>query len=174
MAKVALWHQGKNAEAESILRELIALNEKMLGAQAYRLGENIRGRLELDLTPLTTRTLLANTLRDQQRYAQAEAEYKQVIELEEKALGPENFDTLDAYYHFAYQLGQQRRMKEAKVFAEGAAKGALKVRGANDLNTREYAKFLEELKSGHAITMPEAKFREQFIPRTTALEHASR
>src|SRR5205807_1982822 len=59
-----LWHQGKNTEAESILRELIALNEKMLGAQAYRLGENIRGRLEFDLTPLTTRTLLANTLRD--------------------------------------------------------------------------------------------------------------
>jgi hypothetical protein len=26
--------------------------------------------------------------------------------------------------------------------------------------TREYAKFLEELESGHAITMPEAKFRE--------------
>jgi tetratricopeptide (TPR) repeat protein len=118
--------------------------------------------------------LLANTLRDQRKYVEAEAQYKQVIQLEEKVLGPEHRDTLNACYNLAYQLGQQGKIRQAKALAERAAKGAAKVLGVNDPCTREYAKFLEELESGHAITMPEAKFREQFISRTIASEHASR
>jgi tetratricopeptide (TPR) repeat protein len=162
---IALWHQEKNAEAESVLRELIAVNEKVLEAQAYSLGENIRGRLneeELALKPLQSRTLLANTLRDQGKYAEAEAEYKQVIQIEEKVLGPENFDTLDACYNYAYQLAQQGKRNEAKALAERAAKSALKILGANDTDTREYTKFLEILNKGQPIPTPYMKFHDSF------------
>jgi tetratricopeptide (TPR) repeat protein len=148
-----------------VLREFITVQEKVLGAQAYSLGENIRGRYakeELDLRPLQTRTLLANTLRDERKYAEAEAEYKQVIQIEEKVLGSENFDTLDACYNYAYQLAQQGKRNEAKALAERAAKGAVKVLGADDPNTRECTKFLEILEKGQPIPIPYMKFHESF------------
>jgi tetratricopeptide (TPR) repeat protein len=160
-----LWYQGKDAEAEIIIRELIARNEKVLGTHAYDLGRNMQGRLEeqtLELTPLTSRTLLANTLRDQGKYAEAEAEYKNVIPIEEKVLGPENFDTLNACYNYAYQLAQQGKRNEAKPLAERAAKTAAKVLPANDPDTREYEKFLEILEKGQPIPTPYMKFHEIF------------
>ena len=158
-----LWYQGENSEAEAQLRELIALNEKVMGAKAYLLENNHLSRVSTDLTPLTTRTLLANTLRDQQKYAEAEAQYKEVIQLEEKVLGPEERDTLNACYNYAYQLAQQGKRDEANALAERAAKGAAKVLGANDPNTREYVKFLEILKNDQPITIPYMKFHETFL-----------
>ena len=88
---------------------------------------------------------------------------KQVIQLEENVLGPEHRDTLNACYNLAYQLGQQGKRDQAKALAERAAKGAAKVLDVNDPYTREYAKFLEELESGHAITMPAVEFRKTFV-----------
>jgi serine/threonine protein kinase/tetratricopeptide (TPR) repeat protein len=162
-----LWYQGKNAEAETELRELIPLNEEVLGGQAYSLQNNVHPRLrEGDLTPLTSRTLLANTLRDQQKYAEAEVEYNHVIQLEEKVLGSEHHDTLNACYNFAYQLGQQGKISQAKTLAKRAAKGATKVLGANDPNTREYLKFFEILENGQPITTPYIKFHEIFVSGT--------
>jgi tetratricopeptide (TPR) repeat protein len=174
-----LWHQGKNAEAESVLRESIALNEKALGAQAYHSGQNMfgRGRIseETDgLTPLMCRTLLANTLRDQQKYPEAEAEYKHVIQLEEEVLGLENRDTLNACYNYAYQLVQQGKRDEAKALAERAAKGAIKVLGANDPNTREYVRFLEILENGQPITMPYMEFHGIFWVESKRSDQAQR
>ena len=81
-------------------------------------------------------------------------------------LGAEHRDTLNSYYNYAYQLAQQGRRDEAKAFAERAARGATKVLEVSDPATREYTKFLEELQSGHAITMPEAKFREALSLQT--------
>ena len=126
------------------------------------------------LTPLESRTLFANTLRDQRKYAEAEAQYKEVIQLEENVLGPEHRDTLNACYNFAYQLGQQGKRDQAKALAERAAKSAAKILGVNDPYTREYAKFLEELESGHAITMPAAEFRKTFVSGNNAVEQGRR
>jgi tetratricopeptide (TPR) repeat protein len=163
-----LWYQGKNAEAESVLRELIALHERALGAQAYRSGENLydRGRLSeeaCDLTPLTCRILLANTLRDQGKYAEAEVRYKDVIQVEENVLGPEQRDTLNACYNYAYQLAHQGKRDVAKALAERAAKGAAKTLPLNDPDRQEYTKFLEILEKGQPITMPYMKFHEIFL-----------
>ena len=134
----------------------------MLGARVYLLENNLSSRFDelMTLTPLECRTLLANTLRDQRKYAEAEAQYKEIIQLEENALGLEHRDTLNACYNFAYQLGQQGKRDQAKALAERAAKGAAKVLDVNDPYTREYAKLLEELESGHAITMPAVEFRK--------------
>ena len=111
-----LWYQGRNAEAETLLRELIRAHEKKLGAQVYLLENNVSSRVdEIDtLTPLESRTLFANTLRDQGKYAEAEAQYKEVIQLEENVLGPEHRDTLNACYNLAYQLGQQGKRDRGK------------------------------------------------------------
>jgi tetratricopeptide (TPR) repeat protein len=171
-----LWYQGRNAEAETLLRELIGANEKKLGAQIYLIENNVSSRVdEIDgLTPFEARTLLANTLRDQGKYAEAEAEYKEVIEAEENLLGPEHRDTLNACYNFAYQLGQQGKRDQANALAERAAKSAAKVLGVNDPYTREYAKFLEELESGHAITMPAVEFRKTFVSGNKVVEQGPR
>jgi tetratricopeptide (TPR) repeat protein/predicted Ser/Thr protein kinase len=171
-----LWYQGRNAEAETLLREHISANEKALGAQVYLLHNNVSSRVdEIEaLTPLESRTLFANTLRDQGKYAEAEAQYKEVIQLEENVLEPEHRDTLNACYNLAYQLGQQGKRDEAKALAERAAKSAAKVLGVNDPLTREYAKFLEELESGHAITMPAVEFRKTFVSGNKVVEQGPR
>jgi hypothetical protein len=54
--------------------------------------------------------------------------------------------------------------------AERAAKGPAKVLDVNDPHTREYAKFLEKLESGHAITMPAVKFRKTFVSGNNVVE----
>ena len=171
-----LWYQGKNAEAETLLRELIRANEKALGEQVYLRENNVSSRVDEfeALTPLETRTLFANTLRDQRKYAEAEAQYKQVIEAEEKVLGPEHRDTLNACYNLAYQLGQQGKRDQAKALAERAAKSAVKVLGVNDPYIREYAKFLEKLERGHAITMPAVEFRKTFVSGNKVVEQGPR
>ena len=160
-----LWYQGRNAEAETIIRDVIRAHEKVLGARVYFLESNVSSAIEeVDgFTPLECRTLFVNTVRDQGKYAEAETQYKQVIQTEEKVLGPEHRDTLNACYNFAYQLALQGKRDQAKALAERAANSAAKVLFANDPNTREYAKFLQELESGRAITMPAAQFHEPFL-----------
>src|SRR5438105_1019564 len=169
-----LWYQGKNSEAEAQLRELIALNEKVRGAKAYLLENNKNSRLSEELTPLTTKTLLANTLRDQQKYSESETRYKEIIQLEEKVLGPENADTLNACYNYAYQLGQQGRLKEARMLGQRAAKGAAKVLGVTDPSTRKYTAFLTALGSGHPIVLPDAKFHDSLLARSSTAQQSSR
>jgi hypothetical protein len=58
--------------------------------------------------------------------------------------------------------------------AEWAAKGAAKVLDVNDPLTREYAKLLEKLESGHAITMPAVESRETFVSGNKVVEQGPR
>ena len=171
-----LWYQGRNAEAEALLRDVIKTRERKLGTRAYLSENNVSTRLkEFDtFTPLGCRMLFANTLRDQGKYAEAEAEYKQVIQTEENVLGPEHRDTLNACYNFAYQLALQGKRDQAKALAERAAKTAAKVLDAKDPNTREYVKLLQELESGHALTMPAAEFHEPFLSGSKVVAQAPR
>jgi hypothetical protein len=63
---------------------------------------------------------------------------------------------------------------DPKALAERAAKSASKVLDVLDPYTREYAKFLEELKSGHAITMPAVEFRKTFVSGNNVVEQDPR
>jgi hypothetical protein len=58
--------------------------------------------------------------------------------------------------------------------AERAAKSAAKVLDVNDSYTREYATFLQELESGHAITMPAVDFRKTFVFGNNTVEQGPR
>ena len=171
-----LWYQGRNAEAETIIRDVITAKEKALGARTYLLENNVSSQFQEFpwFTPLNCRALLANTLRDQRKYAEAEAEYKQVIQIEENVHGPEHRDTLNACYNYAYQLALQGKRDQAKTLAERAAKTAAKVLQPSDPNIREYATFLQELESGHAITMPAAQFHEPFLSGNKVLAQSPR
>jgi len=170
-----LWCQGKYNEAEAQLRKLIAVNEKVLGAKTYLFENNVTFPLFDVLTPFTSKTLLANTLRDQRKYAEAEAQYKEIIQLEEKVLGPENRDTLNACYNYAYQLAQQGRINEARMFAERAAKAATKGPGVTDpLHAQIYGAFLTELESGRPIVLTEAKFHDSLVARSSTIQGTSR
>ncbi|MEY2557914.1 MAG: eukaryotic-like serine/threonine-protein kinase [Verrucomicrobiota bacterium] len=169
-----LCYQGKNVEAEELLRQSIALNEKVLGSTTYNLMNNTSSPLSDTVTPLASRMLLANTLRDQQKYAEAEAEYKLVIAVDEKLLGSEYRDTLDVYYNFAYQLGQIGRIPEAELFAARAARGAPKAWGINHPKTRKYAAFLTALENGRKITLTEVKFHDGFLVKSSIPSHPSR
>ena len=132
-------------------------------------SNNINTRLFEEVTPLVSRALLANTLRDQQKYAEAEVEYKQVIDvLMRKVFGPDNHNTLDAYYNYAYHLGQQGKTNEAKVLGERAAKGAAKFLGIADPYTRKYSAFLTQLESGRPIVVPEVEFGDSLLAQSSA------
>ena len=94
--------------------------------------------------------VFANT-QDQGKYAEAEAEYKEVIELEENVLGPEHRDSSMPVIESCLPIRAARKARESKAFAERAVKSAAKRFGRErSFITREYAKFLEELQGGHA------------------------
>jgi len=50
-----------------------------------------------------------------------------------------------------------------QISEKRAAKGAAKVLGADDRNTREYVKFFEILENGQPLMIPYMKFRETFL-----------
>ena len=75
----------------------------------------------------------------------AAAEMQQVIQLREKAIGPEHPDTLESCYDFAFGLEHQGKIQEAEEFAKRAAEGARKVLGPDHPDTKKYEKLLHEL-----------------------------
>jgi serine/threonine protein kinase len=158
-----LLYQQRNVEAEAQLIQLVALNEKALGAKTYIRINNTSSPLREEITPLLARTLLANALRDQRKYTEAEDEYKRCIQLFENELGRENRDTIDAYYQYAYLLAQQGRVSEAKELAKRAVDSAPGAFGTTHLHVRKYTAFLKQVEAGKPVTMPEVKFSEQFV-----------
>lgn len=158
-----LWRQGKDAEAEQLLRQIVSMNEKALGARAYNRANSHSSRLSEDVTPLIARLLLANVMRDQQRFTEAETEYKQVIEICENVLGSEDHNTLNAYYHYGYNLAQEGKLNEARPFAERTSKAAPGLLGPNDPATREYAAFLGELEAGEVPGESQPRFHDRLL-----------
>jgi tetratricopeptide (TPR) repeat protein len=107
--------------------------------------------------------LLANALRDQEKYQEAEAEYRSVIKQQEKIIGPEDRFTLESYYSFAYQLAQQGRLTEAKTFTKQALDRAPKSYGPEHPITHRYHTLLGLIETGQPITMAEAQFCDSLL-----------
>jgi serine/threonine protein kinase/flagellar biosynthesis regulator FlbT len=161
--------QGRAFEAEAEARRLIPVAEKKLGSRAYTRDAN-RSDYPANScaafgaeSPLVCRMLLANALRDQKKYQEAEAEYRSVIEQQEKIIGPEDRYTLESYYNFAYQLGQQGRLTEAKTFTKQALDRAPKSYGPEHPVTHRYRALLGMVETGQPIIMAEAKFRDSLL-----------
>jgi hypothetical protein len=86
-----------------------------------------------------------------------------VIEQQEKIIGPEDRYTLESYYNFAYQLGQQGRLTEAKTFTKQALDRAPKSYGPEHPVTHRYRALLGMVETGQPIIMAEAKFRDSLL-----------
>lgn len=84
-------------------------------------------------------------LADQGKYAAAEAEYRAVLKLQEKVLGPQHPDTLSTCFYLARCLHAEGSKGEAKELAKRAVDGARKVLGQEHPDAKKYEQFLEEL-----------------------------
>ena len=96
----ALHDQGRYAEAESELRDIIAIQERVLGPEHP--------------DTLSSRNNLANALSSQGKYAEAEAEHRAVLAIRERVLGPEHPDTLSSRNNLANALYAQGKYAEAE------------------------------------------------------------
>lgn len=90
---------GNLAEAEPILRQVIADRQQLLGPEH---PETLRGR-----------NSLAGVFFSQHKYVEAEQEQQAVLSLRERVLGPEHPDTLTTRNNLALTLNDQGRHTEA-------------------------------------------------------------
>ena len=106
--------EGKYAEAEAECRQIIGLEEKVLGPE-NRLTLNTRGNLAVALI-------------GQGSFEEAETQYKDVMKLME-ALGSGYPDTVNFTVKFVTGLAHQDRTVEAIEIAKGAEERARKALG---------------------------------------------
>jgi tetratricopeptide (TPR) repeat protein len=158
-----LYDQGKYADAERLVREVVTEREKVLGpdqpetlATRYRLavvlwvqGKNAeaenedRAVIKLQekvLGPehpdtLKTRDNLVAVLLDQGKYAEAEAECRAVLKISEKVLGPEDPDTLKMRMDLALAFAYQGEWAEAETEERAVLKLQEKVLGPEHPDT---------------------------------------
>ena len=84
-------------------------------------------------------------LSQQEKYAEADAQCREVIALDEKVLGTEHPGTISSWYAFAYQLARQHKIREAFEFARRAATAAEQILGPDHPDTRKYAQLVQQL-----------------------------
>jgi Tfp pilus assembly protein PilF len=101
----AFYQQGKHAEAETLYREVLVVQRRVLGPEhpdTLRIAGN-----------------LAVSLDDQGKYAEAETMYCEVLVVERRVLGPEHPDTLATAGNLAATLYSQGKHAEAeRMFQE--------------------------------------------------------
>lgn len=118
----ALSKQGKNAEAEAMHRETLALGEKVLGKEHP--------------DTLISMSNLAQALCRQRKNAEAEVLHRETLALREKVLGKEHPHTLSSISLVALSLQLQHRYQEALPLYEHAYTGYQKILGPDDPDTR--------------------------------------
>jgi tetratricopeptide (TPR) repeat protein len=97
----SLRSQGKFTEAETMHRETLEVQRRMLGPEHP--------------DTLGTAINLANTLNDQHRYTDAETMYREVLVVKRKKLGPKHPDTLGSATNLANSLNDQGKYPEAEA-----------------------------------------------------------
>jgi serine/threonine protein kinase/tetratricopeptide (TPR) repeat protein len=158
-----LHDQGKDADAERLVREVITERERVLGSEnpetlkaRYWLavvlsvqGKNAEAETEdravIDLQErvlgaehpetLRTRKNLVAALLDQGKYAEAEAECRAVLKISEKVLGPEDPDTLKMQMDLALAFAYQGKWAEAEAEERAVIKLQEKVLGVEHPDT---------------------------------------
>ncbi len=125
-------HLGWARQQQNIAFVLIEQGSYVKAEETYRaaLDEYARAhRGEEDKDVLALRNGLAIALRFQGKYAEAEAEDRRVIAIEEKVLGPENRETLMSRMHLGTTLVYQGKYAEAEREYRAVAKLEAKVFG---------------------------------------------
>jgi tetratricopeptide (TPR) repeat protein len=96
-----LYDQGKFAETERVLREVVTEREQALGPE--------------DPKALRARHNLARAFIFEGKYAEAETEYRTVLTQRERLLGPENRDTLITRSGLALALDDEGKYAMAET-----------------------------------------------------------
>jgi tetratricopeptide (TPR) repeat protein len=94
---------------------------------------------------LLTRSDLAEVFYHQNKYTEAETEFREVLKLREKVLGPDNPNTLNTCFGLALCLRAEGQIQEASALAQRAAEGARKFLGPEHPDTKKYEKLQQEL-----------------------------
>lgn len=84
-------------------------------------------------------------LQNRGRYAQAEAEYREVLQSAERVLGPEHTDTLGVLYNLALCLNRPSRAEEAREYARRAMEGRRKILGGDHPDTKHAENLFKQL-----------------------------
>jgi hypothetical protein len=108
-------------------------------------------RMPADVTTIRSRRGLANALFNQNRFPEAEPEYRKVLELAEKVLGREHLLTLDACFDLAGNLARENKLPEAKQLAKRAADTARRALGPNHPATQKYIAFQTDLEKKNTL-----------------------
>jgi tetratricopeptide (TPR) repeat protein len=154
----ALCEQRKYTEAETLLREALATEQRVLGpahaktlAVRHNLGIALRmsgqtseaERIDRDTLEIRRRVLgpehpetlasmleLAEVLDDLHRYADAEALYRENLAVTRRVLGPDHPDGASVQYNLACNLALRGRRSEALTLLRDAMDHGLPVRTA--------------------------------------------
>ncbi|MCJ1475400.1 hypothetical protein MMC13_004062 [Lambiella insularis] len=127
-----LCRQGKHAEAEALLRDALETRKTVLGqsqehSDMRRTMNNLAGTLIPDDT------------------AEAEMLFRQVLEADKKALGPEHIDTITSMNNVAEMLSRRGKPEEAVEMQRRAVKTSQTVRGLDHHETVALMDNLREL-----------------------------
>lgn len=91
---------------------------------------------------------LANTYADEGKYAQAEATFLQVLPIQKRVLGAEDFNTLRALHDFAFVCLEQGKYPEAESYAVQALTGRRHALGPQHPDTAAAAEELAAVYAG--------------------------
>jgi CHAT domain-containing protein/tetratricopeptide (TPR) repeat protein len=116
---VALHQAGRDAETEALFRRLIALEEKLWGAEAPAIAPTVNN--------------LALIYQRQGRPADAAPLFERVVTLDEKALGPDNPDLATVLGNLAEAYRKQGRYAEAEKPLERSLAIREKILGPDNL-----------------------------------------
>lgn len=155
--------EGKYADAENVLREVVEVRTGIVGAEN---PDTLRSRNNLGLAllrggkfaeaereyrevvalqtkvlgpedpdTLMSRTGLATALFRQAKFAESEKQSREVLELSEKVLGPEHPDTLRSRNYLAGTLGSQNKHAESEAECRAVLKLRTKTLGPEHPDT---------------------------------------
>ncbi|MBV8213843.1 MAG: tetratricopeptide repeat protein [Verrucomicrobia bacterium] len=116
-----LEQQGKYADAEGMLRQVLVERQRILGNE--------------HMDTLGCANELANALYFQGKYSEAEAAYRAVTTLKEKVLGPEHISTLKSRNNLASALDSEGKYDEAETELHAVIKLKEKALGAEHPDT---------------------------------------
>ncbi len=172
---IALGAQGRFAEAAEEFRAVLAIRERVLGAEhpdtlpsrnnlANALGaqgkyaeaekehravlamfERIFGAEHPNT--LSSRNNLANALGTQGKYAEEEQEHRTALAIRERVLGSEHRDVFHSCFNLAVSLAQQAKLKEALEFAQRAENGWKRVLDEDHPDYKDAIKLRERIEA---------------------------
>jgi hypothetical protein len=143
----ALFNSGKYAKAETIFRELLAVQQRVLGPEHP--------------STLGAANNLANALHEQGKYAEAEAMLRKTLAVQQRVMGREHPETLMAASNLANTLKAQDKYVEAETISRELLAVQQRVMGREHLDTLGMADNLAStLRAQDKCAEAESMYRE--------------